>query len=134
MSIRVDASPLITSSVVVGDPGHGVVASSVPSTGEHGPGYIYDQITALSLTTEEVRGLITAQPSAGTLAAFEDSSFEFDAPDGSYSFSYQLYVDGVLTGTVQTVDLLIGTTPTLGTITTTSVTSNSISFSLPVTY
>ena len=114
MSIRVDSSPLITSSVVVGDPGHGVIANDVPSTGEDGPGYIYDQVQSLSLTTEEVRGLITTPPASGDLFAYEDSSFTFDAPDGSYSFQYQLYVDGVATGSVQTVNLTIGATTITG--------------------
>jgi hypothetical protein len=114
MSVRVDSSPLIASSVVVGDPGHGVIANDVPSTGEHGPGYIYDQVQALGLTTEEVRGLITTPPASGDLFAFEDSSFTFDAPDGSYSFQYQLYVDGVSTGSVQTVNLTIGGTTITG--------------------
>lgn len=125
MSIRVDTSPLIASSVVIGDPGHGVLASEVPSTGEHGPGYIYDQVNGLGLTAEEVRGLITTWPASGTLTAYEDSSFEFDAPDGSYSFQYQLYVDGVATGAVQTVDITIGS----GTTLTASAVADDIEFS-----
>lgn len=35
MSVRVDSSSLITGAVVVGDPGLGVLAEAVPSTGEH---------------------------------------------------------------------------------------------------
>lgn len=108
MSIRVDTAQLLSGAIVVGDRGHGVLASGVPSNGEHGPGYLYDQITALGLTTEEVRGTITAFPLSGDLFAYEDSSFTFDAPDGSYSFTYQLYVDGVSTGSPQQVDITVG--------------------------
>ena len=108
MSIRVDSSPLITGAVVVGDPGLGVLAEAVPSTGEHGAGYLYDSLEFPADSGKEVRGLITTWPTLGTLTAFEDSSFEYDGPTDSFAF--QMYVDGVAVGTPQTVTVTVGAT------------------------
>ena len=114
MSMRVSATPLIANSLIVGDSGLGVLAENVPSTGENGPGYLYNDLDLPADNGKEVRGEIVVWPSAGTLAANEDSSFEFTgAPDGAYSFQYQLYVDGVLTGTPATVDLIVGGSTTV---------------------
>ena len=106
MSIRVDSSSLITGAVVVGDPGLGVLAELVPSTGEHGAGYLYASLEFPADTGKEVRGLITTWPTLGTLTAFEDSSFEYDGPTDSFAF--QMYVDGVAVGTPQTVTVTVG--------------------------
>jgi len=100
MSLRVDTSPLISGALVVGHRGLGVLGSAVPSSGDNGAGYLYNDLNLPADASKEVRGLILTQPSAGSLFAYEDSSFEFSgAPDGSYSFTYRLYVDGVDTGT-----------------------------------
>lgn len=106
MSIRVDSSSLITGAVVVGDPGLGVLAEMVPSTGEHGAGYLYASLEFPADNGKEVRGLVTAWPTLGTLTAFEDSSFEYDGPTDTFAF--QMYVDGVATGTPQTVTVTVG--------------------------
>ena len=109
MSLRVSATPLIANSLIVGDSGLGVLAENIPSTGESGPGYLYNDLDLPADNGKEVAGRIVVWPSAGTLAANEDSSFEFTgAPDGAYTFQYQLYVDGVLTGSPATVDLIVG--------------------------
>ena len=105
MSIRVDSSSLITGAVVVGDPGLGVLAEAVPSTGEHGAGYLYASLEFPADTGKEVRGLITTWPTLGTLTAFEDSSFEYDG--ASDTFAFQMYVDGVAVGTPQTVTVTV---------------------------
>lgn len=108
MSLRVDTSPLISGALVVGNRGLGVLGSAVPSTGDNGAGYLYNDLSLPADANKEVRGLILTQPSAGTLYAYEDSSFEFTgAPDGSYTFTYRLYVDGADTG-VGTVNLQVG--------------------------
>lgn len=108
MSLRVDTSPLISGALVVGNRGLGVLGSAVPSTGDNGAGYLYNDLSLPADASKEVRGLILTQPSAGTLYAYEDSSFEFTgAPDGSYTFTYRLYVDGADTG-VGTVNLQVG--------------------------
>ena len=98
--------PLITGAHVHGNSGLGVLAESVPSTGEHGAGYLYDSLEFPADTGKEVRGLITTWPTLGTLTAFEDSSFEYDGP--SDTFAFQMYVDGLPVGTPQTVTLVIG--------------------------
>ena len=99
MSLRVDTS-LIPGALVVGHRGLGVLGSDIPSTGDNGAGYLYNDLTLPADAGKEVRGLILTQPSAGSLFAYEDSSFEFSgAPDGIYTFTYRLYVDGVDTGT-----------------------------------
>ena len=108
MSLRVDTSPLISGALVVGNRGLGVLGSAVPSTGDNGAGYLYNDLSLPADASKEVRGLILTQPSAGTLYAYEDSSFEFTgAPDGTYTFTYRLYVDGADTG-VGTVNLQVG--------------------------
>lgn len=105
MTIRVDSSPLIPGSVVVGTPGLGVLGSAIPSTGDSGPGYAYEDLIAGD-DTKEIRGLIVSWPTNGTLYAYEDTSFIYDG--SSDTFQYQLYVDGVARGSVVTHDLLIG--------------------------
>lgn len=115
MSIRVDSSPLIANSLIVGDSGHGVLAEEVPSSGDSGAGYIYNDLSLPADNGKEVRGEITTWPSSGTLTAYEDSSFTFSAPDDSYYFEYQLYVDGVAAGSPARVDLIIGSLVVSGT-------------------
>ena len=108
MSQRFD-SAWISSAFLFGDGGLGVLGSEVPSSGPSGAGYIYNDLTLPDDASKEVCGRITTWPTAGTLTAYEDSSFTFTgAPDGSYFFQYQLYVDGVATGSPATVDLIIG--------------------------
>ena len=108
-AVRVDTSSWLSGAVLIGDPGFGVAGSAVPSSGPAGPGYVYDQLILPADAAKEVCGRITSWPSAGTLYAYEDSSFTFTgAPDGSYTFDYQLYLDGVATGSPITVTLNIG--------------------------
>ena len=106
MSIRVDTSPLIAGALVVGNPGLGVLAEQVPSSGTHGAGFLYPSLQFPLDTGKEVRGFITRWPALGTLVAYEDSSFEYTGPDDSFEF--QMYVDGLPVGTPQTVTLVIG--------------------------
>jgi len=107
MSLRVDSSSIIAGSLVCGDPGLGVLGSLVPSTGDNGAGYLYNDLSLPDDAAKEVRGLIVTPPSAGTFFAYEDSSFEFIAPDGAYSFTYRLFVDGADLGTA-TASLYVG--------------------------
>lgn len=105
MSIRVDSSSLIAGAVVVGDPGLGVLAELVPSTGEHGPGIAYTWLGPAE-AGEEVRVLITQWPEVGSLFVWEDTSFEYDGAGGTaYA---QLYVDGQPVDTPQTVTMVVG--------------------------
>ena len=98
--------PLITGAHVHGNSGLGVLAEAVPSTGEHGAGFLYASLEFPADTGKEVRGLITTWPTLGTLTAFEDSSFEYDGP--SDTFAFQMYVDGQPVGTPQTVTVTVG--------------------------
>ena len=111
--MRVDSSPLIAGSLVVGNASHGVLAENIPSSGTNGAGYIYADLDLPADNGKEVRGEIITTPISGDLFAYEDTSFTFEgAPDGTYNFTYQLYVDGVLTGSVATVTLLVGVVST----------------------
>lgn len=109
-SIRVSTSALISGAMLIGDAGHGVLGSEIPSTGDDGPGYLYNDLVLPADANKEVRGQITTAPLHGTLIAYEDSSFLY-TPNTDYvgtdSFAYQLYVDGVATGSPTTVTLTI---------------------------
>lgn len=103
MSIRVDTASLIASALVVGNRGHGVLAEDIPSTGEHGAAYAYNDLSLPADNGKEIRGLVTVPPSGAGLVSFfahEDTSVDLVvSADGAYSFTYQLFVDGVSAGT-----------------------------------
>lgn len=108
MSFRVDDS-WIPGAFVVGDDGLGVLGSEIPGTGDAGSGYAYNDLSLPADANKEICGRITTWPSAGTLYAYEDTSFTFiGAPKGVYTFQYQLYVDGVATGSPTTVTMTVG--------------------------
>jgi len=132
MSQRFDA-PWISGAHLFGQPGYGVLAENIPSTGDSGPSYLYNDITLPDDAGKEVCGRITTWPSAGTLFAYEDGSFEFvGAPDGAYSFAYQLYVDGMITGAPAVVDLLVGESSLNASASGSNVASGSASLSAQV--
>lgn len=93
---------------ILGTPKTGVLGSLIPSSGDNGAGYAYNDLSLPADAGKEIRGRITTWPASGTLYAYEDTSFTFTAPDGTYSFQYQLYVDGVATGSPVTVTLQVG--------------------------
>jgi hypothetical protein len=100
MSIRVDTASLIPGALVVGNRGLGVIGSSIPSTGDNGASFLYNDLTLPADANKEIRGLIISQPSAGQFYVYEDGSFEFSgAADGIYPFTYRLFEDGVDKGT-----------------------------------
>jgi hypothetical protein len=106
-TVRVSSTPWIADSVVVGDVGGGVAASTVPSTGENGPALLYQFVVDNTLTTEEVRALITSPPVDGDLFVYEDTSFVYDGPVPA-SFTIQPYVDYVATGDAIVVNISSG--------------------------
>jgi hypothetical protein len=120
MSIRVDTASLISGSIVCGNRGLGVLASTVPSTGDDGPGYIYNDLSLPGDAAKEVRGLILTVPTDGLFYAYEDSSFAFTgAATGSYTFTYRLFSDGADEGTATgylTVGYVVGLTGLSATI------------------
>lgn len=117
MSVRVDSSPLIASSVVIGDPGHGVLAENVPSTGELGAGYIYNELSFPADNGKEARGLITTAisgPDVIFFKAHEDTSFDLVVgADGTYTWDYEWFLDGVSQGT-GTATIIIGAAIAVG--------------------
>lgn len=114
MSLRIDTTEWISGALLIGETGLGVLGQNIPSTGDNGPGYTYNDLSLPADNAKEICGRITSWPSAGTLFANEDTSFTFSgAPDGTYTFQYQLYVDGVATGSPATVTLTVGSTGTV---------------------
>lgn len=111
MSHRFDAA-LISGAHLYGGAGLGTLGSLIPATGDSGAGYTYNDLSLPADNAKEICGRITTWPVSGMLAAYEDTSFEFSgAPDGAHSFAYQLYVDGVATGSPETVSLYVGSVP-----------------------
>lgn len=107
--MRVDNLSLISGAMVCGDRGLGVLGSTIladTATGDHGAGYLYNDVDPGD-EGKEFRGLIVTPPSAGTFFAYEDGSFSLVAPDGAYTFVYKLYVDGVDLGNA-TASVTIG--------------------------
>lgn len=119
MSCRVDTSSLITGACVVGNRGLGIVGAEImatTATGDDGAGFLYNDLTSAD-DAKEIRGLIVTPPSSGTFTAYEDGSFSMTGTSGAFSFTYQLYVDGVAVGTASVVmqDGAVITTPTITT-------------------
>lgn len=140
MSLRCyqPGTDLIAGAMVCGNRGLGVLGSAVPSTGDNGPGYLYNDLTLPADSGKEVRGLILTTPSAGTFKRYEDSSFTLaGAPDGTYTFTYRLYSDGTDLGTA-TATITIGSIPNVYSITGSGGTlcggSATVTFNSPVTY
>lgn len=111
MSIRVSLTSLIAGKIVVGVAGHGVLAQLVPSAGDHGPGLAFSSLSFPADNGKEIRVFITTQPTLGTLYVFEDTSFTFLGPNGTHTFQYQVYVDGVALGTPQPATVNVGASP-----------------------
>lgn len=107
-TMRVSTTPLISGAMVVGDVGLGVIGAEVPDDGDDGAGYLYNDITLPDDANKEVRGEIVTWPLYGDLVAYEDSSFIYTPDNASVtadSFEYQLYINGVSTGSPITVDI-----------------------------
>lgn len=113
MSLRIDTAELIPGAYVVGEVGLGVLGYAIPSTGVHGPSYLYNDLSLPADATKEIRGLIVTVPGAGTFFAWEDGSFSLlGAPDGSYTFTYELFVDGIDLG-LATATIVVGSATTM---------------------
>lgn len=98
-SLRIDTTEPISGALVIGDTGLGVLGSSIPSTGTHGPGYAYDSVILQpDYAGKEYRATIDAKPAALQLTALETSAFTATGPDGTHVVSWSLYEDGLLVG------------------------------------
>lgn len=99
---------------ILGIPKTGKLGSQIPSTGVDGPGYLYPSLDLPADANTEVCGTVTTLPTAGVLAANEDTSFTFTgAPDGSYFFIVQEKAEGVPVGSPITVTLNVGSGVTI---------------------
>lgn len=118
MFVRFDDTPLIVDSLMFGNTGHGVLAQDIPSTGDSGASFLYNDITLPADNNKSIRALVSNRPVVGNLFIYEDGSLTATGfPDGIHTFNYQLYVDGVATGSLATVTMEFATTPFTGTIT-----------------
>lgn len=118
MSIRVDTSSLISGAMVCGNRGLGVAGAVIretTGTGTHGAGILYDDWDSSGDDAKEFRALIVTPPASGSLFVYEDGSFTLTgAPDGSYSLTYRLFVDGADLGTAtETIDIGSGSSTAL---------------------
>lgn len=93
----------------IGAGGFGLLGSQIAASGTAGPGYAYNDLSLPADASKQICGRITSWPAFGTLRAFEDTSFIYTrSGDGSDSFQYQLFVDGVAVGAPQVVALEVG--------------------------
>lgn len=101
-------TPSIPGAFHYGGGGLGVLGDSVPSNGLFGASYLWNDVQYNDLQLSEVMGRVETPPSAGVFFPYEDGSFTLiGAPDGVYTFTYRLFVDGVDSGTA-TVTITIG--------------------------
>lgn len=109
MTILRNLNQVTASKRVCGTPHSGVNGALIPASGDNGAGFAYASLSLPADNAKEICGRITTWPSAGVLKAFEDTSFTFTgAPDGTYSFIWQLVVNGVNVGAPATTNLTVG--------------------------
>lgn len=96
---RVESPAELESMWLVGDRGFGVLGSIIRATtgsGTDGPGVLYNDWQDAGDDTREFRAEVITPPSSGTFYMWEDGTFTLiGAPDGIYTFTYRLWVDGV---------------------------------------
>lgn len=107
---RIDTSPFYADTLLIGDPGFGLLGSQIAATGDDGPGYLYNDISLPADASKEISGEIVTWPLHGELLADEDGSFVY-TPDSGYvgpdSFEYQLRVEGSPVGAPTLVELTV---------------------------
>lgn len=95
--------------LLLGEGGFGILAENIPSSGDFGPPYLYNDVTLPADNGKEICGRITIFPVGLTsFRVFDDSSFIPVGPNGNYSFTYQKYVDGVIDGGTAVASFTIG--------------------------
>ncbi len=103
MSLRIDASEWISGAYIVGETSLGVLGAVIASDtalGEDGAGILFNDLDLPADEGKEIRALILTAPGAGVFFVNEDGSFTLTgAPDGIYTFTYRLYVDGAASTT-----------------------------------
>ena len=107
-------APYYAGKAVYGVSGIGITGATIraeTATGDHGPGFLYDDWDDSSDDAALFRLEAVTWPTAGTLKVDENGAFYFtDAPDGVYSFVYKGWRNGVDRGN-STETLQIGSIP-----------------------
>lgn len=93
-----DAPGLPAGSYHYGVGGLGVLGSEIPSSGEHGPGYMYPSLSLPGDAGKEYYGVLGAIPAGLTISVDEYSRVTASANDGSYVVPFALYENGQLLG------------------------------------
>lgn len=110
MSLRIDTTDLIAGSLVIGNTGLGVLGASIPTTGGFGASVFANDMDPGD-EAKEFRALLVSTPTLPPGASFfmhEDGSVELsNITDGTYSFTYRLFVDGVDLG-LSTATIVVG--------------------------
>lgn len=129
MSWLSDSTPLVSggwlSSLYAG---HGILGSAIPA------GSVFENDFDAGDGAKEFRAVWLTTPSSGTFTPYEDGGFTLSgAADGSYSASYELYVDGVDLGSAN-VTISIGTTAVGASLSTSYAVLNAVGASLSTSY
>lgn len=108
MTFLVSSSPLISGAFAVrAYPGFGILGADIPEDGDNGASPVLND-TGIVVDGEYYWRRETS-PSAGTLTLYPDLTFEFDAPDGAYSWTYRVGDKSGLSASVGTVSITVGT-------------------------
>lgn len=92
--------PLVPGYHHSGDRGLGVLATTVPSTGEHGPGIPFPSLTFPADNTAEVFfSILTVPPALTVFTVDEQGRVQAEGPPGTHVGTFALWVDGVSRGT-----------------------------------
>lgn len=85
---------------ILGTPKSGVAGAAIPSTGQHGPSFLYPSLSLPADAGRDIRGWLVSRPAAGILTTFENGSYEYDpqGASGTQAFTFQLYVNGLAVG------------------------------------
>ena len=110
MSILLDSDSYVAGGILLTKySGLGILAEDIPSTGTDGASFLYNDVSLPTDNGKEIRALITSYPATGTLTIYEDGSFIYvGGADGNNTFTYDLYVDGILTTSNNIVTLTVG--------------------------
>ncbi|MES2973366.1 MAG: DnaT-like ssDNA-binding protein [Pseudomonadota bacterium] len=112
LSAVISSSPT-TYTTLEADPPDGILGADVPAIGTHGPALLYAWLQENpAYLTDLVRIEITVMPVSGTLVVYPDTSFSFTpVVNGTYTATFQPYVNDVATGSPLTATLYSGTEP-----------------------
>jgi len=129
MSWLSDSTPLVSSGWMSSlYEGHGVLGSAIPA------GSVFENDFDSGDAAKEFRAVWLTTPSSGTFTPYEDGGFTLSgAADGSYTASYELYVDGVDLGSA-TVSISIGLTAVGASLSTSYSVLNAVGASLTTSY